>query len=65
MEISRVSQQSLEIYHKNLAKQADARHEQRIQEDRRVKENSKIAEEKRIELNRRMGYNGQNVDKLA
>jgi len=65
MEVSRISQQSIEIYHKNLAKQADIRHEQRILEDRRTKENSKIAEEKRIELNRRMGYNGQNVDKLA
>lgn len=65
MEVSRISQQSIEIYHKNLAKQADIRHEQQILEDRRAKENSRMAEEKRIELNRRMGYNGQNVDKLA
>jgi hypothetical protein len=65
MEVSRVSQQSIEIYHKNLNKQADIRHEQRILEERRTKENLKIAEEKRIEMNRRMNRNGQNVDKLA
>jgi hypothetical protein len=65
MDISRISQQSMEIYHKNLYKQADIRHEQRILEERRNKENSKIAEEKRIELNRQLNRNGQNVDKLA
>jgi len=65
MEVSRISQQSIEIYTRNLTKQADIRHEQRILEDRRNKENSKIAEEKRIEMNRRMGYNGQNIDKIA
>jgi hypothetical protein len=65
MEVSRISQQSIEIYNKNLAKQTDARHEQRILEERRNRENSKVAEEKRIEMNRRMGYNGQNVDKIA
>jgi len=65
MEISRISQQSIEIYTKNLTKQTDIRHEQRILEDRRNKENSKIAEEKRIEMNRRMNYNGQNIDKIA
>jgi len=65
MEVSRISRQSIEIYNKNLAKQADLRHEQRILEERRNKENTKIAEEKRIELNRRMGYNGQNIDKIA
>jgi len=65
MEVSRISQQSIEIYHRNLAKQTDIRHEQRILEERRNRENSKVAEEKRIEMNRRMGYNGQNVDKIA
>jgi hypothetical protein len=65
MEVSRISQQSIEIYHKNLAKQSDIRHEQRILEDRRTKENSKIAEEKRIEMNRQMNRPGQNVDRLA
>jgi hypothetical protein len=65
MEVSRISQQSTEIYTRNLTKQADVRHEQRILEERRNKENSKIAEEKRIEMNRRMNYNGQNVDKMA
>ena len=65
MEVSRISQQSTEIYTRNLTKQADVRHEQRILEERRNKENSKIAEEKRIEMNRRMNYNGQNVDKIA
>jgi hypothetical protein len=65
MEVSRISQQSIEIYTRNLTKQADIRHEQRILEDRRNKENSKIAEEKRIEMNRRMNYNGQNIDKIA
>jgi hypothetical protein len=65
MEVSRISQQSIEIYHKNLAKQSDIRHEQRVLEDRRAKENSKIDEQKRIEMNCRMNRNGQNVDKLA
>jgi hypothetical protein len=65
MEVSRISQQSIEIYTRNLTKQTDIRHEQRILEDRRNKENSKIAEEKRIEMNRRMNYNGQNIDKIA
>jgi len=65
MEVSRISQQSIEIYHKNLAKQTDIRHEQRVLEERRAKENSKIAEEKRIEMNCRMNRAGQNVDKLA
>ena len=65
MDVSRISQQSMEIYHKNLNKRADIRHEQRILEDRRTRENSRIAEEKRIEKNRQMNRNGQNVDKLA
>lgn len=65
MEVSRISQQSIEIYHKNLAKQSDIRHEQRVLEDRRARENSKIDEQKRIEMNCRMNRNGQNVDKLA
>ena len=64
-EVSRVSQQSIEIYNKNLAKQADIRHEERILEERRNKENSTIAEQKRIEMNCRMNRSGQNVDKLA
>lgn len=65
MDVSRISQQSIEIYSKNLAKQADIRCEQRILEERRAKENSTIAEQKRIEMNRQMNRNGQNVDKLA
>lgn len=65
MEVSRVSQQSIEIYNKNLTKQTDVRHEQRILEERRNKENSTIDEQKRIEMNCRMNRNGQNVDKLA
>lgn len=65
MEVSRISQQSIEIYTKNLAKQADTRHEQRILEERRNKENSTIEEQKRIEMNCRMNRSGQNVDKLA
>ena len=65
MEVSRISQQSIEIYNKNLAKQADIRHEQRVLEERKNKENSMIAEEKRMEMNRQMNRNGQNVDKLA
>jgi hypothetical protein len=65
MEVSRISQQSIEVYTKNLAKQADIRHEQRILEERRNKENSTIAEQKRIEMNCRMNRSGQNVDKLA
>ena len=65
MEVSRISQQSIEIYNRNLAKQADIRREQRVLEERRNKENSKIAEEKRMEMNRQMNRSGQNVDKLA
>ena len=65
MEVSRISQQSIEIYNRNLAKQADIRHTERILEERRNKENSKIAEEKRMEMNRQMNRSGQNVDKLA
>jgi hypothetical protein len=65
MEVSRISQQSIEIYSKNLAKQADIRHEERILEERRNKENSTIEEQKRIEMNCRMNRSGQNVDKLA
>jgi len=65
MEVSRVSQQSIEIYNKNLAKQADIRHEQRVLEERRNKENSTIEEQKRMEMNRQMNRSGQNVDKLA
>ena len=65
MEVSRISQQSIEIYSKNLAKQTDIRHEQRILEERRNKENSTIEEQKRMEMNRQMNRSGQNVDKLA
>jgi hypothetical protein len=65
MEVSRISQQSIEVYSKNLAKQADIRHEQRILEERRNKENSTIEEQKRMEMNRQMNRSGQNVDKLA
>jgi len=65
MEVSRVSQQSIEIYTKNLFKQADIRHAERILNERRDKENSTIAEQKRIEMNCRMNRSGQNVDKLA
>jgi hypothetical protein len=65
MEVSRISQQSIEIYSKNLAKQADIRHEERVLEERRNKENSTIAEQKRVEMNRQMNRSGQNVDKLA
>ena len=65
MEVSRISQQSIEIYNRNLAKQADIRHTERILEERRNKENSTIAEQKRIEMNRQMNRPGQNVDRLA
>ena len=65
MEVSRISQQSIEIYNRNLTKQADARHSERILEERRNKENSTIEEQKRMEMNRQMNRNGQNVDKLA
>jgi hypothetical protein len=65
MEVSRISQQSIEIYNRNLAKQADIRHTERILEERRNKENSTIAEQKRMEMNRQMNRSGQNVDKLA
>ena len=65
MEVSRISQQSIEIYNRNLAKQADIRHTERVLEERRAKENATIAEQKRMEMNCRMNRNGQNVDKMA
>ena len=65
MEVSRISQQSIELYQKNLYKQSDIRHEQRVLEERRNNYNSKVAEEQRVEMNRRMNRNGQNVDKIA
>jgi hypothetical protein len=65
MEVSRISQQSIEIYNRNLSKQADTRHAERVLEERRAKENSTIAEQKRIEMNCRMNRAGQNVDKMA
>lgn len=65
MEVSRISQQSIEIYNRNLSKQADTRHTERVLEERRAKENSTIAEQKRIEMNCRMNRAGQNVDKMA
>jgi hypothetical protein len=65
MEVSRLSQQSIEIYNLNMTKQTNIRHEERILEERRNKENSTIEEQKRIEMNCRMNRAGQNVDKLA
>jgi hypothetical protein len=65
MEVTRVTQQSIEIYNRNLYRQADIRHAERILEERRIKEQSVIDEQKRIEMNCRMNRNGQNVDKLA
>jgi hypothetical protein len=64
-EVSRVSQQSIEIYNKNLVKQADIRHQEKILEERRAKQCKEIAEQKRIEMNRQMNRPGQNVDKMA
>jgi hypothetical protein len=65
MEVSRISQQSIEIYNRNLSKQADIRHTERVLEERRAKENATIAEQKRMEMNCRMNRAGQNVDKMA
>jgi hypothetical protein len=64
-EVSRVSQQSNEIYSKNLAKQAEIRHQEKILEERRAKQCKEIDEQKRIEMNRQMNRPGQNVDKMA
>ena len=65
MEVSRVTQQSFEIYNRNLDQLADARHTERIVEERRVKYQKEIDEAQRIEMNRRMNRSGQNVDKMA
>ena len=65
MEVSRVTQQSFEIYNRNLDRLADARHTERIVEERRVKYQKQIDEAQRIEMNRRMNRSGQNVDKMA
>jgi hypothetical protein len=64
-EVSRVSQQSNEIYSKNLVKQAEIRHQEKILEERRAKQCKEIDEQKRIEMNRQMNRPGQNVDKMA
>lgn len=65
MQVTRVSRQSFKIYDKNLTKQGDLRQEQRVPDERKNKQNAKIAEEQRIEMNRRMGRNGQNIDKIV
>ena len=65
MEVTRVTQQSFEIYNRNLARLADARYADRIVEERRVKYQKQIDEQQRIEMNRRMSRNGQNIDRFA
>ena len=65
MTVNKVSQQSIEVYNKNLAKQADLRNAERVLEERRIKHQKEIDEQKRIEMNCRMNRAGQNVDKLA
>ena len=64
-EVSRISQQSIEIYNRNLSKQTDIRNQEKILEERRAKHCKEIAEQKRIEMNRQMNRAGQNVDKMA
>jgi ABC-type phosphate transport system auxiliary subunit len=64
-EVSRVTQQNLEIYHQLEIKKLDKRHEALRLEEQRVKLNLKANEEARIEMNRRMNRPGQNVDRMA
>jgi hypothetical protein len=66
IEVSRASQQSIEIYNRNLSKQADIRNQEKILEERRNKHCKEIDEQKRIEMARRMNSAvGQNIDRMA
>jgi len=64
-EITRVTQQNLEIYRQLEIKKLDKRHEELRLEEQRVKLNLKANEEARVEMNRRMNRPGQNVDRMA
>jgi hypothetical protein len=64
-EVSRVTQQNIEIYRQLEIKKLDKRHEELRLEEQRVKLNLKANEEARVDMNRRMNRPGQNVDRMA
>jgi hypothetical protein len=64
-EVSRVTQQNIEIYRQLEIKKLDKRHEELRLEEQRVRLNLKANEEARVDMNRRMNRPGQNVDKMA
>jgi hypothetical protein len=64
-EITRVTQQNIEIYRQLEIKKLDKRHEELRLEEQRVRLNLKANEEARVEMNRRMNRPGQNVDRMA
>ena len=65
MNVSKVAEYNAEIYRRTEIKQLDKRHEELRLEERRNKQTAEISEQKRIEMNRFMGRNGQNVDRMA
>ena len=65
MEISRVAEQTAEMYRQLEIKKLDRRLEELRLDAERVKERIKDSEDKRLEMNRQMNRAGQNVDKLA
>jgi hypothetical protein len=64
-EVSRVTQQNIEIYRQLEIKKLDKRHEELRLEEQRVRLNLKANEEARVDMNRRMNRPGQNVDRMA
>jgi hypothetical protein len=64
-EITRVTQQNIEIYRQLEIKKLDKRHEELRLEEQRVRLNLKANEEARVDMNRRMNRPGQNVDRMA
>ena len=65
MNVSKVAEYNAEIYRRTEIKQLDKRQEELRLEERRNKQTAEISEQKRIEMNRFMGRNGQNVDRMA
>ena len=65
MEISRVAEQTAEMYRQLEIKKLDRRLEELRLDAERVKERIKDSEDKRLEMNRQMNRAGQNVDRLA
>ena len=65
MEISRVAEQTAEMYRHLEIKKLDRRLEELRLDAERVKERIKDSEDKRLEMNRQMNRAGQNIDRMA